>query len=111
VAYDPELAIRLEKLFARRRGLSQKAMFGGLGWLLHGNMCAGIWKDSLIARVGPEDYDAAVREPGVREFDITGRPMTGWVMVGPESIETDVDLQGWVERSLRFVRTLPKKSG
>lgn len=109
MAYSVELADRVDALLARRRGLTRKAMFGGVGWLLHGNMCVGVWKDSLIARVGPDDYASALREPGVREFNITGRSMTGWVMVDSEALELEADLTGWVERCIDFVRTLPKK--
>jgi TfoX/Sxy family transcriptional regulator of competence genes len=111
MVYDPKLAMRLEQALSRRKGLAQKAMFGGIGWLLHGNMCVGIWKDALIARVGPQAYESARREPGAREFDITGRPMRGWVMVEAAAIEDEADLHAWLERCLRFVRTLPKKSG
>jgi TfoX/Sxy family transcriptional regulator of competence genes len=84
-------------------------MFGGVGFLLHGNMCVCVWKDSLIARVGPEQYDAALREPFVREFDITGRPMTGWIMVSPAGVEDDDQLREWIDRAIQFVRLLPHK--
>ncbi|MFV0443430.1 MAG: TfoX/Sxy family protein [Planctomycetaceae bacterium] len=110
MAYDPELATRLQRLLSRRDGMSQKAMFGGIGWFLHGHMCVGIWKEALIARVGTEEYPAALREPGVLEFDITGRAMSGWVLVQSEVIEADGDLKGWIERCVQFVRTLPRKT-
>src|SRR4051794_21586940 len=75
--------------------------------LLGGNVLVGVWKDSLIARVGPGGYGDALLEPHVREFDITGRPMRGWVQVGPEGVEDDGQLKGWIGRATRFVRTLP----
>lgn len=84
-------------------------MFGGVGFLLHGNMCVGIWKNSLIARIGPEEYESALAQDDVREFDITGRPMKGWVLIEPDGIETDEQLNAWVQRSAIFVSTLPRK--
>lgn len=77
--------------------------------MLHGNMLVGVWKDSLIVRLGPDAYDDALLEPNVREFDITGKPMKGWVMVEPEGVEDDEQLKDWIERAIRFVKTLPKK--
>jgi hypothetical protein len=67
----------------------------------------GVWKDSLIARVGPGGYEDALREPHVREFDITGRPMKGWVLVGPAGVQEDEQLADWIGRATRFVRALP----
>jgi hypothetical protein len=84
-------------------------MFGGVCFLLNGNMCVGIWKSSLMVRLGPEQAAAALEEPNVVEFDITGRPMKGWVMVEPDGLETDEQLGHWVQRSVEFVETLPKK--
>jgi hypothetical protein len=84
-------------------------MFGGVGFLLHGNMLVGVWKNSLIARVGPDGYEDGLLEPHVKEFDITGKPMKGWMLVEPEGIEGDDQLNGWIERATKFVRTLPAK--
>ena len=72
-------------------------------------MLVGVWKESLIVRLGPEDGDQALLEPHVREFDITGRAMKGWVLVDPEGIESDDDLSGWIQRALKFVGKLPAK--
>jgi hypothetical protein len=83
-------------------------MFGGVGWLLNGNMCVGVWKRWLIARIG-EGYADALREPNVREFDITGKAMSGWVMVEPAGVASDDELREWVSRCVAFVRTLPAK--
>jgi hypothetical protein len=69
----------------------------------------GVWKDSLIARVGPGGYEDALREPHVREFDITGRPMKGWVLVRPVGVEGDDQLAGWIRRAVAFVRALAAK--
>jgi hypothetical protein len=84
-------------------------MFGGVGFLLGGNMCVGVWKEFLIVRVGPEAHEECLAEPGAKEFDITGRPMSGWVMVAPEGFETDDELKGWVAKATRFVQSLPAK--
>ena len=84
-------------------------MFGGLCFLLHGNLLVGVWKDALIARLGPEEGEEALREPHVKEFDVTGRAMKGWVLVGPEGVEDDEQLTDWIERAGKFVRTLPAK--
>ena len=72
-------------------------------------MLVGVWGDALIARVGPDEYEAALLEPHVKEFDITGRPMKGWVLVEPEGIGDDDQLAGWIQRALRFVTKLPVK--
>lgn len=84
-------------------------MFGGVGFLLDGNMLVGIWHDSLIARLGPEQGPIALKQPHVREFDITGRAMKGWVMIEPDGMESDSQLADWIERAIEFVATLPGK--
>lgn len=109
MAYSESLAARIRQIFDRRRGITEKKMFGGVGFLLHGNMCVGVWKTSLIARLGPAQAEAALKEPNVVDFDITGRPMKGWVMVEADGLETDQQLSDWVQRSVEFVSTLPKK--
>jgi TfoX/Sxy family transcriptional regulator of competence genes len=109
MACDLRLAERVRDTLRSRRGVTEKRMFGGIAFLVRGNLCVGIWKDSLAARVGPDAYEESLREPGVSEFDVTGRPMTRWVLVGPDALETDADLHFWVDRCLDFVRTLPAK--
>jgi TfoX/Sxy family transcriptional regulator of competence genes len=107
--YSESLAERIRQTLGRRKGIEEKKMFGGVGFLLNGNMLVGVWQTSLIARIGPDQYDAALKKPKVREFDITGRPMKGWVMVESEWIENDKQLNGWIEQALTFVETLPAK--
>jgi TfoX/Sxy family transcriptional regulator of competence genes len=109
VAYSESLAQRIRQVFGRRRAITERKMFGGVGFLLDGNMCVGIWKNSLIARLGPEQAEVALEEANVVEFDITGRPMKGWLMVEPDGIETDKQLADWIRRSEEFVSTLPRK--
>ena len=84
-------------------------MFGGICFLLHGNLLVGVWKNALIARLGPIEGVAALLEPHVRVFDITGKPMRNCVLIEPAGIAVDDQLQMWIERALMFVKTLPKK--
>ena len=109
MAFDETLAARIRDALARKRGVEEKKMFGGVGFLLDGNMLVGVWKDSLIVRLGPDEGDEALLEPHVRAFDITGKPMKGWLLVEPEGVEEDDQLKDWIERATRFVRTLPAK--
>ncbi len=109
MAYSETLAERIRKRLARRRNVEEKKMFGGIGFLLKGNMCVGVWKDSLIVRVGPEQYEDALQESFVSEFDITGRAMKGWVLVAKEGVEDDDQLQDWIQSAVKFVRKLPAK--
>jgi TfoX/Sxy family transcriptional regulator of competence genes len=107
--YSESLADRVRQVFGRRRGLTEKKMFGGVGFLLSGNMCVGIWQTSLIARIGPTAYQQALAQPHVGEFDITGRPMAGWVLIAEDGLDDDAALRGWVEMAVDFVRELPAK--
>jgi TfoX N-terminal domain len=109
MAVDESLAARTRDALARKRGVEEKKMFGCICFFLNGNALAGVWKDSLIARLGPDEGEAALREPHVRAFDITGRPMRNWVAVGPQGVEDNDQLKLWIERATKFVRALPKK--
>jgi hypothetical protein len=109
MAYDEGLAYRLRELLAEHPGMVEKKMFGGLAFMVQGNLCCGVHKDELIVRVGPEGNAAALNLPHARPFDITGRPMTGWVLVGAEGFEDDDALEAWVQRGLDFARSLPSK--
>jgi hypothetical protein len=109
MAFSEELAGRIRQGLARRKGIKEKKMFGGVGFLLNGNLLVGVWKDSLIVRLGPEEGEEALREPHVSEFDITGRAMKGWVLVEPEGVKGDGELTDWIGRAVKFVKTLPAK--
>ena len=109
MAYDERLAARIRQSLARKKGIKEKKMFGGIGFLLNGNLLVGVWKDSLIVRLGPEKGDDALKQPHVSEFNITGRSMKGWVLVAPEGVENDDQLSGWVQRAVKFVGKLPAK--
>lgn len=93
MAYDERLAERVRELLAPRQGLSERRMFGGLAFLLHGNMCCGVHGEELIVRLDAEGADKVLQEPHVRPMDMTGRPMKGWLMVAPTGLETDDDLR------------------
>jgi TfoX/Sxy family transcriptional regulator of competence genes len=103
------LVERIRHLLSRRRGITEKKMFGGVCFLLNGNMLVAVWVDSLIARVGAEQAEIALTEPDVREMDLTGRPMKGWIIVEQDGIDSDQQLTRWIDLSLTFVRTLPAK--
>ena len=107
--FDETLAGRLRDALARKKNLEERKMFGCLGFLRNGNARTGVWTDRLVARRGPDEAEAAMREPHVRVFDITGKSMKNWVAVEPEGVEDDDQLNGWIERATKFVRSLPRK--
>ena len=109
MAFDESLATRIRDALARKKGVEEKKMFGGVGFLLNGNMLVRVCKDSLIVRLGPNQAEEALLEPHVKEFDISGRSMKGWVLVEPEGVEDDDQLKGWIQRALKFVGPLPAK--
>src|SRR3954454_13450262 len=110
MAFSEALAQRIRQRLARRKkNIEEKKMFGCICFLLNGNALAGVWKDRLIARLGPDEGEAALREPHVLAFDITGRPMRKWVAVGPKGVESDDQLTGWIDLALKFVKTLRAK--
>jgi len=109
MAYDEGLAERIREILADEAGLSEKRMFGGLTFLLHGNMCVGVVKDELMVRAGPQAYDELVRQAHARAMDFTGKRMKGFLFVESEGLESDRDLQRWVKHGVAFARSLPKK--
>lgn len=108
MAYDQVLADRLRDVLAEAPAITERKMFGGLCLLEHGNMIAGVMGDDLIVRVGAEHKDAALARPGVREFDFTGRPMRGFVVVDGEYLD-DTVLADWVEAGRKYAGSLPPK--
>ena len=109
MAFDENLAARIRVALARKKGVVEKKMFGGVCFLLNGNMLVGVWKEFLIARLGPDRGDEALMEPHVKKMDITGKPMKGWIMVEPEGVEDDDQLKDWIQKAVKFVKTLPGK--
>jgi TfoX/Sxy family transcriptional regulator of competence genes len=109
MAFDESLADRIRKGLGRKKNIEEKKMFGGLGFLLNGNMLVGVWKDSMIVRLGPNGYEDALLEPHAKEFDITGKPMKGWVMVKPDGVQEEAQVKAWIQRAVKFVGKLPAK--
>lgn len=109
MAFDEGLAQRLREILAERDDVVEKKMFGGLAFMLSGNMCCGVVGDELMARVGPEQYESALKHPYARKMDFTGKPLKGFVYVAREGIMSDQDLQAWVGRCEKFVCSLPSK--
>jgi TfoX/Sxy family transcriptional regulator of competence genes len=109
MAFNEALAERIRHGLVRKKGIEDRKMFGGIGFLLHGNMLVGVWKNSMIVRVGADSYDEALLEAHVREFDITGKPMKGWLMVEPQGVEDDGQVKAWLQRAVKFVGKLPAK--
>ena len=109
MAYDEQLANRIRGLLRPFPGVGERQMFGGLAFLLQGNMCCGVVGEELMVRVGKESYEAALHEPHAREMDFTGRPLRGFVYVAAEGLVSDGDLRAWVERGARHAESLPSK--
>jgi TfoX/Sxy family transcriptional regulator of competence genes len=109
MAYDEGLAYRLSEVYAVVPNVIEKKMFGGLAFMVNGHMSCGIVNDTLMARVGPDQYFEALERSYTRPMDFTGKPMKGFVYVSPEGFESDEELKLWVQLSLDFVLTLPPK--
>jgi len=109
MAFDGSLAERVRAIMHCKPGYDEKKMFGGLGFLVFGNMCCGIHGDGLIARIGPDAYEDALKLEGVGKFDITGHAMKGWVLVSQEIISEPHELMLWIEKSYQFSSSLPPK--
>jgi hypothetical protein len=109
MAYDEGLATRVREVLGDQPGLAEKQMFGGLAFLLDGNMACGVRGDDLIVRMAADAADSAMNEPGTRAFDLTGRPMKGWLVVAADGHAEDDDLRRWVDRGLTYARSLPPK--
>jgi len=109
MAYDRELDSLISEKLGGKNNMVAKKMFGGVGYLLNGNMACGVHKDYLIVRVGPENYEEALEEPHTKVFDITGRPMKGWVMVIQDAWKLPDILEKWIDRGISFAVTLPPK--
>ncbi len=109
MSYDAKLAERVRALLASEGGIVEKKMFGGLAFLLFGNMCCGVLQEELIVRVPLEETDRVLNEAHTRAFDFTGRPMRGWVVVEPAGFAKEATLARWIERCLAFASTLPAK--
>jgi TfoX/Sxy family transcriptional regulator of competence genes len=111
VAYDEDLAARVREVVAERPGVSEQKMFGGVAFMLHGNMCVGVHDDDLIVRLSEDDAAEAIRDPAARPMDFTGKPMTSWLYVAPSGTVDERSLRAWIDLAAGYVSTLPPKAG
>ena len=110
MAYDVELANRIRDVVGAEPGLTERPMFGGLAFLIHGNMAVSASsKGGLLLRVDPAKTGSLVSEPHVRRFEMRGREMDGWLRVDTEALQTDEDLRRWVSHGVTYARSLPRK--
>ena len=108
MAYDLKLA---ERIRSHLEGVPfvEKKMFGGVGFLIGGNMACGVYKDDMVVRVNPEKSSMLLKKPHAKIFDITGKPMKGWLLVEPGGVKTQKQLSAWVKEGVEFASTLPPK--
>jgi len=109
MAYDPLLADEVRAHLGNRPDITEREMFGGIAFMVNGNMAVGVSGGELMVRVGKENHEVALSHPGTRTFDMGARPMRGWVMVSGEGLVDDADLAAWIDRGLDHARTLPAK--
>jgi hypothetical protein len=109
MVYMEDLAQRVREVLQGNPDLEEKVMFGGVGFLIGGNMACGVIKEELIVRVGPDAYEEALAEPHTKVFDLTGKPMRGWVVVTQQGNAEQAALRGWVLLGVKFARSLPPK--
>jgi TfoX/Sxy family transcriptional regulator of competence genes len=108
MAYNLKLAERIRAELGEIP-VAEKKMFGGVGFLIGGNMACGVHKESMIVRIDPGKQDKLLKKPGAKIFDITGKPMKGWLMVDPEGCKTKKQLSSWVKEGFEFALALPPK--
>ncbi|WP_044250678.1 TfoX/Sxy family protein [Rhodopirellula sp. SWK7] len=106
---DELLVSRIRPLMKRRKGCTEQKMFGGVCFMINGNMCVGPWKGSLIVRLAKEDHEKTQSLPHAKPMDITGRVMKGWARIEPAGISDDDDLKTWIDRAAKHARSLPAK--
>ena len=110
MAYDVELADRIRAVVQAEPGLTEKTMFGGLAFLIHGNMAVSASsKGGLLLRIDPADGESLIRQPHADRFEMRGRQMSGWLRVDAAAVETDDDLRRWVDHGVAYARSLPPK--
>ena len=109
MAYDEALAERVRDLLLHRGDLTERKMFGGIAWMVSGNMACGVLDEDLIVRLAHDEAEQALAEQHTRQFDFTGRPSRGMVVVEAPALEDPADLAGWVEAGIGFASSLPPK--
>ena len=110
MSYDERLVQRVSAELGLTESVVAKKMFGGVCFMVRGNMACGVHRDDLIVRVGPASYEKALAQPHIGVFDLTGRPMSGWIVVKPEGCQKDSDLRAWVKQGVDHALTLPAKA-
>jgi TfoX/Sxy family transcriptional regulator of competence genes len=108
VAYDEELASRVRTVLAAQPGVQEKKMFGGLSFMVAGQMCCGVLKNELVVRIEPDQFDELLAQPHVRPFDFTGRPSLGMVYIAGDGVSSDRALAAWIKRGIDFVTAHPR---
>ena len=109
MAFDEKLAARIRDQLATEKVVDEIKMFGGLCFKVNGNMACGVMNDDLIVKCDPERYDALLEKPNTKEFDFTGKPMRGIMMVSPAGIKTAATLRGWIKEGVEFAKSKPPK--
>ena len=109
MGYNQDLEDRMDNLIDRLGEITKRKMFGGIGYLINGNMCFGIHKESLVVRISPDKAEELMKSEYVTPFDITGKAMKGWVLVSPDIVETNEQLLDMMKLGASFAETLPKK--
>lgn len=109
MAYDAKLADRIRNYFSGKKNIEEKKMFGGLAFMMDGHMCVGATDHRLMARVGPRNYEKALKDMYATIMDFTGKPLNGFVYVEPEAIKSDNGLHTWIKQCEAFVSSLPPK--
>jgi TfoX/Sxy family transcriptional regulator of competence genes len=109
MAYNEVLAQKVRSEIGKVSGLTEKKMFGGIAYMVNGNMACGVNGENLIVRVGPEKHAEAEKRPHTRSFDMTGRPMKGWIAVDAKGREKEQDLKSWIGMGINYAQSLPKK--
>ncbi|HJR44593.1 MAG TPA: TfoX/Sxy family protein [Actinomycetota bacterium] len=107
--FDGELAIRAREILEEHGPVDERKMFGGIAFMFKGYMCCGVLNDDLVARLGPEGAERALKKGYVRPMDFTGRPMKGYVFVGPAGVRTETMLRSWIRSCIEFVDALPAR--
>lgn len=110
MAYDERLSERVRAALARERGVSEKKMFGGLSFLLHGNMCCGVAGEKLVLRLGPDEAAETLKKKHTKPMDFTGKPLKSMVYVMPAGTRTSASVKSWVSQAVGYAAALPKKA-
>jgi TfoX/Sxy family transcriptional regulator of competence genes len=109
MAYDEQLADEIRTRIGSRTDLTEKEMFGGIAFMIGGNMAVGVSGSELMVRVGKEAHDEAEARTGARTFDLSARPMRGWISVAPEGLATEADVHRWIDQGVAYAASLPRK--